>query len=53
MINFVFKLLKFFRITAAANFFKKTVKQYLGNYSTDNELGVETLSGLELIMNKK
>lgn len=48
----MYKLLQFFRITAAVNFFKKTVKKYLDNYSSDQEQGGETLSGLELIMNK-
>lgn len=52
LINFVYKLLQFFRITAAVNFFKKTVKKYLGNYSIDQQQDGETLSGLELIMNK-
>ena len=36
MINFLFKLLKIFKITSAVNFFKNIVNKYLGTYSAED-----------------
>jgi hypothetical protein len=34
VINFIFKILTFFKITSAVNFFKQIVKNHLGKYSS-------------------
>ncbi len=54
VINFIYKLLAFFRITKAVNFFKQGVKRYFRNYSAAN-IDEEEVNptGLELIMSKK
>jgi hypothetical protein len=53
MINFVFKLLKIFKITSAVNFFNNIVKKYLGTYSAEDADQGENNSMPKELMNKK